>query len=58
LTSCSEPCDDPHWQQVWQQEGLFHDRKWRVAWLALAGFVVVLITWIGTSSLGGYHDFG
>ena len=30
----------------------------RVAWLAIAGFVVVLLTWVGTRSLPGYHVFG
>jgi len=30
----------------------------RVAWLAIAGFVIVLFTWVGTRTLGGYHVFG
>jgi cytochrome c-type biogenesis protein CcsB len=30
----------------------------RVAWLAIAGFVIVLLTWFGTRTLGGYHVFG
>ncbi len=30
----------------------------RVAWLAVAGFLIVLITWVGTRSLPGYHVFG
>jgi len=31
----------------------------RVAWLAIAGFVVVLFTWVGTRLLGqSYHAFG
>ncbi|MFN7947637.1 MAG: cytochrome c biogenesis protein CcsA [Blastocatellia bacterium] len=30
----------------------------RVAWLSIAGFVVVLFTWVGTRFMGGYHIFG
>jgi len=30
----------------------------RTAWLAIAGFVVVLFTWIGARYLPGYHVFG
>jgi cytochrome c-type biogenesis protein CcsB len=30
----------------------------RTAWLAIAGFVVVLVTWAGGKFLGGYHVFG
>jgi ABC-type transport system involved in cytochrome c biogenesis permease subunit len=30
----------------------------RVAWLAIAGFVVVLLTWVGTRALPSYHVFG
>ena len=30
----------------------------RVAWLSIVGFVIVLITWVGTRPLGGYHVFG
>jgi cytochrome c-type biogenesis protein CcsB len=30
----------------------------RVAWLAIAGFVVVLFTWVGARFMGGYHVFG
>ncbi len=30
----------------------------RVAWLAVAGFVVVLFTWVGARFMGGYHVFG
>jgi cytochrome c-type biogenesis protein CcsB len=30
----------------------------RVAWLAIAGFIIVLFTWVGTRFLPGYHVFG
>lgn len=30
----------------------------RIAWLAVAGFVVVLCTWIGARYMPGYHVFG
>lgn len=30
----------------------------RTAWLAIAGFVIVLLTWIGARYLPGYHVFG
>jgi len=30
----------------------------RVAWLSIAGFVVVILTWLGARALGGYHVFG
>jgi cytochrome c-type biogenesis protein CcsB len=30
----------------------------RVAWLSVVGFVVVLLTWLGARTLGGYHVFG
>lgn len=30
----------------------------RGAWLAIGGFVAVLVTWVGTRALGGYHVFG
>lgn len=30
----------------------------RVAWLSIAGFVVVMVTWLGARALGGYHVFG
>lgn len=30
----------------------------RVAWLAIGGFVAVLITFIGARAMGGYHVFG
>jgi cytochrome c-type biogenesis protein CcsB len=30
----------------------------RVAWLSIAGFVVVMLTWLGARALGGYHVFG
>jgi cytochrome c-type biogenesis protein CcsB len=30
----------------------------RVAWLSIAGFIVVLLTWLGARALGGYHVFG
>lgn len=30
----------------------------RVAWLSVAGFVIVLFTWIGARYLPGYHVFG
>ncbi|HZN12437.1 MAG TPA: cytochrome c biogenesis protein CcsA [Blastocatellia bacterium] len=30
----------------------------RAAWLAIAGFVVVIFTWVGTRYLPGYHVFG
>lgn len=30
----------------------------RVAWLSIAGFAVVLLTWLGARALGGYHVFG
>jgi len=30
----------------------------RVAWLAIAGFVIVLVTWVGARYLPGYHVFG
>ena len=30
----------------------------RTAWLAIAGFVIVLCTWIGARYLPGYHVFG
>lgn len=30
----------------------------RVAWLAVAGFFVVLFTWVGARFMGGYHVFG
>jgi cytochrome c-type biogenesis protein CcsB len=30
----------------------------RVAWLSIAGFIIVLLTWLGARSLGGYHVFG
>jgi cytochrome c-type biogenesis protein CcsB len=30
----------------------------RVAWMAIGGFVAVLITFIGARALGGYHVFG
>lgn len=30
----------------------------RVAWLSIAGFVVVVLTWLGARALGGYHVFG
>ena len=29
----------------------------RVAWLSIAGFIVVLLTWLGARALGGYHVF-
>jgi cytochrome c-type biogenesis protein CcsB len=30
----------------------------RVAWLAIAGFMIVLVTWVGARYLPGYHVFG
>lgn len=30
----------------------------RVAWLSIGGLIVVLLTWLGTRMLGGYHVFG
>jgi cytochrome c-type biogenesis protein CcsB len=30
----------------------------RAAWMSIAGFVVVLLTWLGVRGLGGYHVFG
>lgn len=30
----------------------------RIAWLSIAGFVIVLCTWIGARYLPGYHVFG
>jgi cytochrome c-type biogenesis protein CcsB len=30
----------------------------RVAWMSVAGFLVVLLTWVGARALGGYHVFG
>jgi cytochrome c-type biogenesis protein CcsB len=30
----------------------------RVAWLSIAGFVIVMLTWLGARALGGYHIFG
>ena len=30
----------------------------RFAWLAIVGFLIVLLTWIGARALGGYHVFG
>jgi len=30
----------------------------RVAWLAIAAFVIVLVTWVGARYLPGYHVFG
>jgi ABC-type transport system involved in cytochrome c biogenesis permease subunit len=30
----------------------------RVAWLAIGGFVAVLMTFIGARAMGGYHVFG
>ena len=30
----------------------------RVAWLAIGGFVAVLVTFIGARAMGGYHVFG
>jgi cytochrome c-type biogenesis protein CcsB len=30
----------------------------RVALLSIIGFVIVLLTWLGTRALGGYHVFG
>ncbi len=30
----------------------------RVAWLSIAGFVIVMLTWLGARTLGGYHVFG
>jgi len=30
----------------------------RVAWLSIAGFVVVMLTWLGARAMGGYHVFG
>ncbi|HJZ69393.1 MAG TPA: cytochrome c biogenesis protein CcsA [Blastocatellia bacterium] len=29
----------------------------RVAWLSIAGFIVVMLTWLGARALGGYHVF-
>lgn len=30
----------------------------RVAWLSIAGFAVVMLTWLGARAMGGYHVFG
>ena len=30
----------------------------RVAWLSIAGFVIVILTWLGARALGGYHVSG
>jgi cytochrome c-type biogenesis protein CcsB len=30
----------------------------RVAWLSIVGFLVVMLTWLGARTLGGYHVFG
>jgi ABC-type transport system involved in cytochrome c biogenesis permease subunit len=30
----------------------------RAAWMSIAGFVVVILTWLGARALGGYHVFG
>ena len=30
----------------------------RVAWLSIAGFIIVMLTWLGARALGGYHIFG
>jgi cytochrome c-type biogenesis protein CcsB len=30
----------------------------RVAWMSVAGFVIVMLTWLGARALGGYHVFG
>jgi cytochrome c-type biogenesis protein CcsB len=30
----------------------------RAAWMSIAGFAVVLLTWLGARGLGGYHVFG
>lgn len=30
----------------------------RGAWLAIGGFVAVVVTWVGARALGGYHVFG
>src|SRR5262249_36108231 len=30
----------------------------RAAWMSIAGFVVVILTWLGARGLGGYHVFG
>ncbi len=30
----------------------------RVAWLSIVGFIVVMLTWLGSRALGGYHVFG
>jgi cytochrome c-type biogenesis protein CcsB len=30
----------------------------RFAWLSIAGFLIIMITWLGARMLGGYHVFG
>jgi cytochrome c-type biogenesis protein CcsB len=30
----------------------------RAAWMSIAGFAVVILTWLGARALGGYHVFG
>src|SRR5262245_28727079 len=30
----------------------------RAAWMSVAGFVIVIVTWLGARALGGYHVFG
>jgi cytochrome c-type biogenesis protein CcsB len=30
----------------------------RAAWMSIAGFVAVILTWLGARGLGGYHVFG
>jgi cytochrome c-type biogenesis protein CcsB len=30
----------------------------RAAWMSIAGFVIVILTWLGARGLGGYHVFG
>lgn len=30
----------------------------RVAWMSVAGFAIVMLTWLGARALGGYHVFG
>jgi cytochrome c-type biogenesis protein CcsB len=30
----------------------------RVAWMSVAGFLIVILTWVGARAMGGYHVFG
>lgn len=30
----------------------------RVAWLSIAGLIIVMLTWLGARAMGGYHVFG